>query len=77
MFDLQIKSASSIAIDGDYIREFYPNIDHEQLRELLKSAKRVWDNQVLNCSSCEISCLTDGYGLTSMFDRLRDTGWPT
>jgi hypothetical protein len=77
IFDAQAGSVGNMTLNGVYISEFYPDAKHSQKRMLLEAAERAWERQMLGCSGCVNHCLHDGYGKTEMFDRLKQTGWPT
>jgi len=75
--DRQTGRSKSVAFDGKYVYEFYPNNSSAQTQLLLTAALAAWEEQLQNCESCPLQCLIDGYELTSMFGSLEKTGWPT
>ena len=77
IFDMQTGLSKSIAFDGRYVYEFYPNNSFAQTQALLDEALAAWDDQLKCCAGCQSKCLIDKYEITDMFDNLEKTGWPT
>lgn len=77
IFDMQTGLSKSIAFDGRYVYEFYPNNSFAQTQALLDVALPAWADQLKCCAACQSKCLIDAYEITDMFDRLEKTGWPT
>ena len=71
------KHGSGVAIDAKYVYEFYPGNSYAQTQRLLNAAGEAWKEHLLSCSACLNQCLADGFEITSMFDNLEKTGWPT
>lgn len=77
IFDMQTGRSKSIAFDGKYVYEFYPNNSFAQTQALLDVALAAWEDQLKCCAVCQSKCLIDAYEITGMFDSLEKTGWPT
>jgi len=77
IFDMQTGLSKSIAFDGKYVYEFYPNNSFAQTQDLLDMALAAWEDQLKGCAVCQSKCLIDEYEITGMFDSLEKTGWPT
>ena len=77
IFDMQSGRSKSIAFDGKYVYEFYPNNSFAQTQDLLDMALAAWEDQLKGCAVCQSKCLIDEYEITGMFDSLEKTGWPT
>src|SRR5450756_667213 len=77
IFDMETGRLQGIAFDGKYVYEFYPNNSFAQTQALLDMALAAWEDQLKGCAACQSKCLTDEYEITSMFDSLEKTGWPT
>jgi len=76
IYDMQTGRSKSIAFDGKYVYEFYPNNSYAQTQELLNVALTAWEAQLKCCACCQTKCLIDEYEITGMFDSLGKTGWP-
>lgn len=76
IYDMQTGRSKSIAFDGKYVYEFYPNNSYAQTQEQLKVALMAWEDQLKCCAGCQTKCLIDEYEITGMFDSLGKTGWP-
>ena len=77
IFDMQTGLSKSIAFDGKYVYEFYPNNSFAQTQDLLDMAFAAWEDQLKCCAGCQSKCLIDEYEITGMFDSLEKTEWPT
>jgi len=77
IFDMQTGRLKSIAFDGMYVYEFYPDNSFAQTQALLDMALAAWADQLKCCAGCHSKCLIDEYEITDMFDSLEKTGWPT
>ena len=77
IYDMQTGRSKSIAFDGKYVYEFYPNNSFAQTQALLDTALAAWEDQLKCCAGCQSKCLIDEYEITDMFDSLEKTGWPT
>jgi hypothetical protein len=77
IFDGQIGKSDGIAIGAQYVYEYNPNCSRKEAQALIDAAKSAWDEQVLGCTVCPNRCLTEAFELTTMFDNLAKTGWPS
>ena len=71
------KTTQGVSIDARYVYEFYPDNTRAQTQKLLNAAFAAWSEHIFVCSNCPNQCLMDGFEITSMFDNLEQTGWPT
>jgi len=71
------KQTPGVNIDARYVYEFYPGNSVKQTQKLLEAATQAWDELLLACSICSNQCLINGFEITTMFDNLEKTGWPT
>jgi len=77
IYNAHNKKTSGVVIDARYVYEFYPGNSRVQTQRLLDAALAAWNEHLIVCSNCPNQCLTDGFEITSMFDNLEKTGWPT
>jgi len=77
IYDMQTGCSKSVAFDGRYVYEFYPNNSFAQTQVLLDAALVAWEDQLKCCTGCQNKCLIDEYEITDMFDSLEKTGWQT
>ena len=73
----QEKKTTGVVIDARYVYEFYPDNSRAQTQRLLNAALSAWKEHLTVCSNCPNQCLTSGFEITTMFDNLEKTGWPT
>jgi len=76
IYDMQTGKTEGIAFRDSYVFTFYAKINQMQADLLLKAAISAWDEQLSTCGNCSSKCLTEGFELCAMFDRLKKTGWP-
>ena len=77
VYDRQTGKSGSIEISTRYVVEYDPKCSRKQAQALIEAAQSAWEETTFGCSVCPNRCLSEAFELTSMFDSLAKTGWPT
>ena len=77
IYDMQTGKIEGIAINAQYVYEYYPKCSSKQAQALIEVAKSAWDDMTLGCTICPHQCLSEAFELAPMFDSLAKTGWPS
>ena len=58
----------------EYITDFYPEMQKQDVLLLMETAKRAWDSQLSGCETCQTQCISEKEQRCELFDSYKKDG---